>query len=276
VLVQATVADELCEALRRRVAALVAGDPSADGTDVGPLISEASAQRAHTWVADAVAAGAELVTGGDRSGAVLAPTLLADVPLDAQIMRDEVFAPVVALRAVSHLDEAIAVANRTSYGLQAGIFTRDVEVAFEAARRLQVGGVMVNDTSSYHADSMPYGGVKASGLRPGGSALRDPRHDRSAHRRPQPPRRRMSLPLAGSTVGYLQHRPLADALRDLAGHGVAAFELTPMPPHINVAGFGAYPPPRPDDRQERRHVLHLRHRRDRARPGPRPGGRRIQ
>jgi acyl-CoA reductase-like NAD-dependent aldehyde dehydrogenase len=160
VLVHAAIAEELCETLRTRVAGLVAGDPSDAATDVGPLISEASARRAHRWVAES---RSDVLAGGDRSGSVLAATLLADVPLDAQIMRDEIFAPVVAVRAVRDLDEAVAIANDTAYGLQAGVFTRDVEVAFAAARRLRVGGVMINDTSSYHADAMPYGGVKASG-----------------------------------------------------------------------------------------------------------------
>ena len=160
VLVHAGIADALCDALRGRVDALVAGDPWAAGTDVGPLISEESAERAHRWITES---GARIEAGGERTGAVLSPTLLADVPLDAQVMRDEIFAPVVALHPVGTLDEAIAIANDSDYGLQAGVFTRDIEIAFAALRRLQVGGVMVNDTSSYHADAMPYGGVKASG-----------------------------------------------------------------------------------------------------------------
>jgi succinate-semialdehyde dehydrogenase / glutarate-semialdehyde dehydrogenase len=94
---------------------------------------------------------------------VLSPAVLRDVPLDARAMREEIFAQVVALRAVSGVEEAIAIANDTDYGLQAGVFTRDVDTAFHLARRLRVGGVMFNDTSSYHADAMPYGGVKDSG-----------------------------------------------------------------------------------------------------------------
>lgn len=163
VLVEGAVATGLEERLGERVAALSAGDPRREDTDVGPLISTESAERAERWVQQAVSAGARLVAGGERSGPLLAPTLLGDVPLDSRLMRDEIFAPVVALRSVTDVDEAITITNATAYGLQAGIFTRDLEVAFAAARRLQVGGVMVNDTSSYHADAMPYGGVKASG-----------------------------------------------------------------------------------------------------------------
>jgi acyl-CoA reductase-like NAD-dependent aldehyde dehydrogenase len=160
VLVEAGAADALAEALADRVRALVAGDPRLEGTDVGPLISVAEAERAESWVAES---GARVLAGGERDRSLLAPALLDATPLDSQVMREEIFAPVVALHSVRDLDEAIAIANDTPYGLQAGVFTRDLDAAFHAARRLQVGGVMVNDTSSYHADAMPYGGVKASG-----------------------------------------------------------------------------------------------------------------
>jgi acyl-CoA reductase-like NAD-dependent aldehyde dehydrogenase len=163
VLVDAAVAGDLAAALAERAGALVAGDPRAEDTDVGPLIAPGEAERAAGWVADAAAAGAEVLTGGARDRALLEPVVLDDVPLDARVMREEIFAPVVALRAVSGVEEALAIANDTEYGLQAGVFTRDVDTAFHLARRLRVGGVMVNDTSSYHADAMPYGGVKESG-----------------------------------------------------------------------------------------------------------------
>jgi acyl-CoA reductase-like NAD-dependent aldehyde dehydrogenase len=160
VLVEASAADALAAGLAERVGALVAGDPRAEGTDVGPLISVGEAERAEQWMAEA---GGRLLAGGERDASLLAPALLEAVPLDARVMREEIFAPVVALHAVRDLDEAIAVANDSPYGLQAGVFTRDLDRAFDAARRLQVGGVIVNDTSSYHADAMPYGGVKESG-----------------------------------------------------------------------------------------------------------------
>jgi acyl-CoA reductase-like NAD-dependent aldehyde dehydrogenase len=163
VLVEAGAAGALADALAERVGALKAGDPRSDDTDVGPLISVADAERAASWIADARHKGARLLTGGDRDRSLLAPALLDAVAPDARVMREEIFAPVVALRAVRDLDEAIALANDTPYGLQAGVFTRDLDAAFHAARSLRVGGVMINDTSSYHADAMPYGGVKDSG-----------------------------------------------------------------------------------------------------------------
>jgi acyl-CoA reductase-like NAD-dependent aldehyde dehydrogenase len=104
-----------------------------------------------------------VLVGGERDGPVLAPALLRDPPPDSRIMTEEIFAPAVALAAVASLDEAIDLVNASEYGLQAGVFTQDLDAAFHAARRLRVGGVMINDTSSYHADAMPYGGVKDSG-----------------------------------------------------------------------------------------------------------------
>jgi acyl-CoA reductase-like NAD-dependent aldehyde dehydrogenase len=130
---------------------------------VGPLISPAEAERARSWIAAAEAGGAQVLAGGGRNGALLAPALLLDPPRDSRLMTEEIFAPVVALTSVSGVDEAIAMVNAGPYGLQAGVFTRDLDVAFDAAKRLRVGGVMINDTSSYHADAMPYGGVKDSG-----------------------------------------------------------------------------------------------------------------
>jgi len=163
-LAHASVIDELTGLLAKRVAALRAGDPRAPGVQVGPLIAPAEAERAQGWITEAVERGATAVTGGERDGPVLIPTLLRDPPPDSRIMTEEIFAPAVALVAVGGLGEAIDVINAGEYGLQAGVFTRDLETAFHAARRLRVGGVMINDTSSYHADAMPYGGVKNSGF----------------------------------------------------------------------------------------------------------------
>jgi acyl-CoA reductase-like NAD-dependent aldehyde dehydrogenase len=111
----------------------------------------------------AEAGGARILAGGGRDGALLAPALLLNPPSGSKLMTEEIFAPVVALTPVAGVDEAIAMVNAGPYGLQAGVFTRDLDVAFDAAKRLVVGGVMINDTSSYHADAMPYGGVKDSG-----------------------------------------------------------------------------------------------------------------
>jgi acyl-CoA reductase-like NAD-dependent aldehyde dehydrogenase len=163
VLVDSKVAGDLADLLAGRVAALRAGDPRDARVNVGPLIAPAEAERAAGWVGEAVRGGGRVLAGGAREGALLAPVLLAEPPPRSRIMTAEVFAPVVALVPVSGVDEAIALVNDGPYGLQAGVFTRDLEVAFDAARRLRAGGVMINDTSSYHADAMPYGGVKDSG-----------------------------------------------------------------------------------------------------------------
>jgi acyl-CoA reductase-like NAD-dependent aldehyde dehydrogenase len=163
VLVDSRVADDLADLLAPRVAGLAAGDPRDPGTGVGPMIAPAEAERAAGWVAEAASEGGRVLAGGDRDGALLSPVLLADPPARSQVMNAEIFAPVVALVPVSGVDEAISVINSGPYGLQAGVFTRSVETAFAAANRLRVGGVMINDTSSYHADAMPYGGVKDSG-----------------------------------------------------------------------------------------------------------------
>jgi acyl-CoA reductase-like NAD-dependent aldehyde dehydrogenase len=163
VLVDRAVADDLEQLLAARVGSLVAGDPRDADTQVGPMIAAAEAERATAWVTAASESGASVLVGGTHEAGLMRPTLLSDVPVDARVMHDEIFAPVVALHRVSGLDEAVETVNRGSYGLQAGLFTNSVERAFSAAHRLQVGGVMVNDTSSYHADLMPYGGVKNSG-----------------------------------------------------------------------------------------------------------------
>ena len=180
VLVAAGVADALGERLVTGVRRLRVGDPRDPATDVGPMISFAEAERAVDWVRQAAAGGARILVGGHASGSLMEPTVVLDAPLAASLMCDEAFAPIVALHRFATIDEAVEIANATQYGLQAGVFTRDLDVAFDLARRLEVGGVMVNDTSSYHADAMPYGGVKASGYGSEGPAyavmdMTDPR-----------------------------------------------------------------------------------------------------
>lgn len=145
-------------------AAYQVGDKLDEATDMGPLISEAAARCVEQLVAEAVAAGAQLLTGGERSGAFYAPTVLEDVPDPCRLARDEIFGPVTMLVRFRTLDEAIRQSNRVDYGLHAGIFTGDVRSAFRAASELRCGGVMVNDSSDYRIDAMPFGGVKGSGL----------------------------------------------------------------------------------------------------------------
>jgi acyl-CoA reductase-like NAD-dependent aldehyde dehydrogenase len=157
------VYDQLVEKVVKHVAALGVGDPNDDATDVGPLVDEAAARRVEAWVDEAVAAGARVLTGGTRDGATYAPTVLDDVPADAKVCAEEVFGPVVVLAPVDSDDEAFAAVNASRFGLQAGVFTHDLQTAFRAHRSLDVGGVIVGDVPSYRADQMPYGGVKDSG-----------------------------------------------------------------------------------------------------------------
>jgi acyl-CoA reductase-like NAD-dependent aldehyde dehydrogenase len=156
--------DALAERLTAAVEAQRTGDPNDEATDVGPLINEDAARRVEAWVAEAVAAGAKLLTGGTRDGASYAPTVLADVPADAKVVAEEVFGPVLVLARVGSDAEGFAAVNASPYGLQAGVFTRRLDRAFEAHRVLEVGGVIVGDVPSYRADQMPYGGAKASGI----------------------------------------------------------------------------------------------------------------
>ena len=144
---------------------LEVGDPLDDKTDLGPMIDAGEAERIDDWVREAVTAGARVLTGGTRVGpASYAPTVLTDVPRDAKVCSQEVFAPLVVLERFTSIDEAVTEVNRSNYGLQAGIFTADLEHALRAFDEIEVGGVMVNDVPTYRIDNMPYGGVKDSGL----------------------------------------------------------------------------------------------------------------
>lgn len=158
------VYDQFLQKFVERTNKYVVGDKKNEETDMGPLIDEREAIRVERWVNEAVQEGAKVVTGGKRRGAFYDPTVLTDVPFHAKVAREEVFGPVVSLFPVKNLDEAIEKANNVNFGLQAGIFTRDIHLAFEAIKRLEVGGLMINDSSDYRIDAMPFGGVKGSGL----------------------------------------------------------------------------------------------------------------
>jgi glyceraldehyde-3-phosphate dehydrogenase (NADP+) len=132
--------------------------------DMGPMINEGEAKRVELWIKEAVQKGAKIACGGKRKGTVVQPTVLTDVPVTATIHHQEVFGPVVNLYPVATLEEAIAKSNSVNYGLHAAIFTNDVNKAFKAAYELDCGGVMINDSTDYRLDSMPFGGVKYSGL----------------------------------------------------------------------------------------------------------------
>ncbi len=151
-------------AIERATRELVVGDPEDPRTDVGPMINEAAAERAESWYREALGAGAHALVEGSRQGAMFSPALLEDVAPSLRMMSEEVFAPLAGLVPYHDIDEAIAWANESRYGLQAGIFTQNLGVAMNAAQNLEVGGVMINDSSSYRADNMPYGGIKESGI----------------------------------------------------------------------------------------------------------------
>jgi len=164
VIVDESVAERFIERLVDRVRGLQTGSPWDDQVVVGPMISEQAAARAESWIQEAVLAGARVLVGGGRQGAELEPTLLTGAPRDAKVNTEEVFAPVMALRSVRGADEAFALVNDSRFGLQAGVFTRDIGTAFRAHRELAVGGVVIGDVPSFRADQMPYGGVKSSGV----------------------------------------------------------------------------------------------------------------
>ncbi len=164
VLVQEEVFRPFLEMLTTAVESIRTGDPLDSSTDMGPMIDEESASKTEEWVKRAVQSGAKLVTGGGRSGTMFEPTILRDVPRETDLWFKEVFAPVVVVNPFKTLEDAIEAANDSEYGLQAGIFTKDLDSAIEAARRIDVGGFMVNEVPTYRADLMPYGGVKGSGL----------------------------------------------------------------------------------------------------------------
>jgi len=140
------------------------GNPRDVETLVGPMIHVREAERAGAWVEEAVSQGARVVCGGRRDGALFAPTIVVDATADMRVMRDEIFAPVIAIVPFDSLDAAIAEINATPYGLAAGIFTTNINSAMRAAKSLEVGTVHVNETSSSRVDVMPYGGTKQSGF----------------------------------------------------------------------------------------------------------------
>ncbi len=159
------VFDDFTSALVALVEELKVGDPLDPTTDVGPMIEEGEAERIDTWVREAVAHGARVLTGGKRlGGALYAPTVLTDVPAEARVCAEEVFAPVVVLARFSSFESALEEVNRSTYGLQAGVFTASLDRSLQAFDTIEAGGVLVNDVPTWRIDHMPYGGVKDSGL----------------------------------------------------------------------------------------------------------------
>ena len=164
VLVNEQVYDGFMDALLPRVKSLVTGNPMDPDTDVGPLIDQKALDRVDSWVAEAIAGGARALTGAERDGRCYLPTVLVDVKPEMKVSCEEVFGPVITVQPYATFDEAIAIADDTQFGLQAGLFTNDVQKIFHAHRDLRVGGLIHNDVSAWRADQMPYGGVKASGV----------------------------------------------------------------------------------------------------------------
>jgi acyl-CoA reductase-like NAD-dependent aldehyde dehydrogenase len=164
ILVHADIYDQVRDRLVAAVRALKMGDPKHEDTFIGPMISEGEAKRLDGWIRNAVSAGAKLLCGGQREGAMLEATVLEDVPLTTEVNCEEAFGPVVALYRYDDFETALAQINASKFGLQAGLFTRDIQKAMRAWDHLEVGGVVINDVPSWRVDNMPYGGVKDSGL----------------------------------------------------------------------------------------------------------------
>ncbi len=163
-LVHSSIYDEFKSRYVERVEALVSGDPSDEDTFIGPMISEGEAKRLEGWIKDAKEAGASVLCGGERDGAMLQATVMENVPKDCDASAEEAFGPLSILQSFDDYDSALEEVNNSRYGLQAGIFTRDIYKAHKAWNVLEVGGVVIGDVPSWRVDNMPYGGVKDSGL----------------------------------------------------------------------------------------------------------------
>ncbi|HET6642301.1 MAG TPA: aldehyde dehydrogenase family protein [Gaiellaceae bacterium] len=163
VYVQRGAFDDFVQQLVPKVEQLVVGDPADEDTDVGPVIDEDARDRILEWIDEARRSGAEILTGGELEGELIRPTVIANAGPELKVSCEEVFGPVVTVNPYETLDEALALANGTKYGLQAGIFTTNLDNALRAAEGLDFGGVTVNEAPTFRADQMPYGGVKESG-----------------------------------------------------------------------------------------------------------------
>jgi acyl-CoA reductase-like NAD-dependent aldehyde dehydrogenase len=155
--------DAFLERFLPKVEALRVGDPADDDTDVGPLISASDRDRVLEWIEEARSQGATVLTGGALEGELLRPTVIADAPPQAKVSCEEVFGPVCTVTPFDSVEEAVALANGTRFGLQAGVFTTDLSRALTLAQALEFGGVTINEAPTFRADQMPYGGVKDSG-----------------------------------------------------------------------------------------------------------------
>jgi acyl-CoA reductase-like NAD-dependent aldehyde dehydrogenase len=164
ILVERSVYGKFVDLLLDGARKLNTGDPLEENTDLGPLIRESDAARASDWVQEAVRGGARVLCGGRRNGSLLEPTVLTGTRPEMKVNCQEIFAPVVTVEAYDHFDEAVRQMNSSPYGLQAGIFTRDAKLLFNAYEEIEVGGLIAGDVPSFRIDHMPYGGIKDSGL----------------------------------------------------------------------------------------------------------------
>ncbi|MBI2820661.1 MAG: aldehyde dehydrogenase family protein [Acidobacteria bacterium] len=159
-----TVSDPFTQFFQQASEGMVVGDPLDERVDVGPMIDEHEAERIEAWVTEAQKEGAHVVTGGRRQGPIYWPTVLTGVTSQMKVVREEAFAPIASVIPFGDFEEALEQADATDYGLQASVFTRDIDRVFQAIRRLNFGGVIVNDTPTFRVDHMPYGGTRRSGI----------------------------------------------------------------------------------------------------------------
>ncbi|AVM22637.1 aldehyde dehydrogenase family protein [Bacillus pumilus] len=158
------ILETFTEALKAKVDQLIVGDPLSSESDIGCMVDEQAAKRVEDWIQEAEKMGASIISGGQRNGASVRPTILLNPPKQAKVVCEEVFGPVVSILPYEDLNKAIKEANDSRYGLQAGIFTSQLDVALQAAKELETGGVIINGTSNFRLDHWPYGGIKRSGI----------------------------------------------------------------------------------------------------------------
>ena len=174
---QKQVYEPFAEKFVKATEAMVVGDPLDERVDVGPMIDSKEVDRIEGWVQEAQTGGAKVLTGGKREGTVYYPTVLTNVDASMKVIAEEVFAPVASVIACDDFEELLRQANDTKFGLQVGVFTKDIDRVLKAVKRLNFGGVIINDTPNFRADHMPYGGNRQSGLGTRRRALRHGRHD---------------------------------------------------------------------------------------------------
>jgi acyl-CoA reductase-like NAD-dependent aldehyde dehydrogenase len=158
------VHDELMSKLIPQIKSIVSGDPLAEETQMGPMVRDADARRVESWINEAVSEGAQVACGGECDGAFMQPTLVLEAKPEMKIVRDELFGPGVAVTRARNIDDAIRMANDTTFGLSAGVFTQDVDAAIRFAREVHSGNIHINSGPMWRTDLMPYGGLKDSGL----------------------------------------------------------------------------------------------------------------